>query len=414
MTKKASKLFNNNIFWAIISLIAALVIWVYMTGTQEETIDVQLSGVQVTILGEDELQATRGYVVTDVSVQTVDVTIQGTRLNIGRLGASDVRAVIDVSHLTNVGNYTQSYSLTYPDSVDSSEVRVVRSSPSSVSFQVTRMDDKSVPVDVVFTGGVAEGYMLGDIEYEPQTVRVSGPASVLDTIDRAYAEVALEDMDATRTVDTPYILFDAEGNEISKEGLEFDFDTVSVTIPISKVKTVPIYVTVIEGAGATRVNTDIELDVDEITIAGDASIIDAINRIEVGPVDLTDFALTYEDTLDVVLPNEVENISGVEEVNVSIEINGLAIREFTVSDISFSGLPEGYTAELVTHALTVRIRGTQEVLDTLKSGNISAVADLSNTTATGTMDTSNVRIIVDGALNAGAVGTYRLTFNISR
>ena len=45
MTKKASKLFNNNIFWAIISLIAALVIWVYMTGTQEETIDVQLSGV---------------------------------------------------------------------------------------------------------------------------------------------------------------------------------------------------------------------------------------------------------------------------------------------------------------------------------------------------------------------------------
>ena len=351
---------------------------------------------------------------TDVSVQTVDVTIQGTRLNIGRLGASDVRAVIDVSHLTNVGNYTQSYSLTYPDSVDSSEVRVVRSSPSSVSFQVTRMDDKSVPVDVVFTGGVAEGYMLGDIEYEPQTVRVSGPASVLDTIDRAYAEVALEDMDATRTVDTPYILFDAEGNEISKEGLEFDFDTVSVTIPISKVKTVPIYVTVIEGAGATRVNTDIELDVDEITIAGDASIIDAINRIEVGPVDLTDFALTYEDTLDVVLPNEVENISGVEEVNVSIEINGLAIREFTVSDISFSGLPEGYTAELVTHALTVRIRGTQEVLDTLKSGNISAVADLSNTTATGTMDTSNVRIIVDGALNAGAVGTYRLTFNISR
>ena len=412
--KKVSKLFNNNIFWAVISLVAALAIWLYMTATQEEEIDVTLSGVQVVFAGEEDLQATRGLVITDVSTRTVDVTVRGTRLNIGSLAASDVQAVIDVSRFNSTSNSTQSYNLVYPDGVDASAVRVVRSSPSTISFQVTRMDDKIVPVDAAFTGSVAEGYMLGDIEYEPRSITVSGPQSVLETIDRVYVEVELMDLDATRTVEAPFTLRDADGNEIAKDGLEFDFDTVTVTIPISKVKDVPIYVNLIEGAGATRENTSIKLNESSITIAGDAATVDGINRIEVGPVDLTSFELTYEGTLDVVLPNGMENISGIEEVDVSLEVTGLAVRDFTVTNISDTGLPEGYSAELVTHSLTVRIRGPQDALANLNSSNIRAVADLSNTTASGTMDIPNVQIVIDGALNCGAVGTYRLTYNISR
>ena len=412
--KKVSKLFNNNIFWAVISLVAALAIWLYMTATQEEEIDVTLSGVQVVFAGEEDLQATRGLVITDVSTRTVDVTVRGTRLNIGSLAASDVQAVIDVSRFNSTSNSTQSYNLVYPDGVDASAVRVVRSSPSTISFQVTRMDDKIVPVDAAFTGSVAEGYMLGDIEYEPRSITVSGPQSVLETIDRVYVEVELTDLDAPRTVEAPFSLRDSDGNEIAKDGLEFDFDTVTVTIPISKVKDVPIYVNLIDGAGATRENTSIKLSESSITIAGDAATVDGINRIEVGPVDLTSFELTYEGTLDVVLPNGVENISGIEEVDVSLEVTGLAVRDFTVTNISDTGLPEGYSAELVTHSLTVRIRGPQDALANLNSSNIRAVADLSNTTASGTMDIPNVQIVIDGALNCGAVGTYRLTYNISR
>ena len=112
---------------------------------------------------------------------------------------------------------------------------------------------------------------------------------------------------------------------------------------------------------------------------------------------------------------DVENVSGIETVHVEVEINGLEVRSFTVTNIDYTGLPEQYTAELVTHSLTVRIRGTRENLDRLNdpTTSIRAVADLSGTTATGTMETPNVDIRVDGVLNTGAVGTYRLTFNIS-
>ena len=413
--KRANKLFDSNIFWAVVSLLAALCIWVYMTDTQEEPISVTLSGVEVVFEGEDVLQSQRGLVITDVSAETVDVTISGTRINIGRLSSEDVKAVIDVSRASSTSNYNMGYTLRFPSGVDSDAVRLERSSPSTISFQVPRMDERQFPVVAAFKGSVADGYVLGDIEYEPATISVRGPQSVLDSIEDVYAEVTLQDVNSTRTVESGFILRDADGNEISKEGLEFDFDTISVTIPISQMKTVPIYVTYIEGSGATRENTSATLDVKEITIAGDAASVDGINRIEVGPIDLTDFELTAEYDLPIVLPNDVENVSGIETVHVEVEINGLEVRSFTVTNIDYTGLPEQYTAELVTHSLTVRIRGTRENLDRLNdpTTSIRAVADLSGTTATGTMETPNVDIRVDGVLNTGAVGTYRLTFNIS-
>ena len=190
MTKKrASKLFNNNIFWAIISLLAALCIWVYTTGTQQELIEVDLKDVEVVFTGEDALQAQRGLVVTDASTQTVDVTISGTRLNIGRLDASDVQAVVDVSRYTSAGSYNVTYTLTYPSNVDANAVSIVQSSVSTISFQVTRVDTVTVPVEAAFTGSVAEGYLLGDLEYEPTSIQVSGPQNVIENIDHVYAEV---------------------------------------------------------------------------------------------------------------------------------------------------------------------------------------------------------------------------------
>ncbi len=418
MTKKrVSKLFNNNIFWAIISLLTALCIWVYMTGTQQEVIEVNLNGVEVVFNGEDTLQSQRGLVITDVSDQTVDVTISGTRLNISSLSASDVKAVIDVTGYSRATSVSTSYTLVYPDRVDASAVSIVSASTRNISFQLTQMDSEDVPVEVSFTGSVADGYLLGDIEYEPGTIQVNGPRSVLDTIDHAYAEISLTDLSETRTVDSAFVLFDADGNEIDQRGLEFNVSTISVTIPVSVIKTVPIVPTFTEGAGATSANTRYTLDVSEITLAGDASVMDGINKIDVGPIDLTSFELTSEFDLRVVLPNDVENISGIERVKVTVEITGLEVRDYTITNIDYTGLPENYSAELVTHSLTVTLRGSSENLDRISSNNttinLRAVADLSKTTATGTMDTSNVEIFVDGVTNVGAVGTYRLTFNIT-
>lgn len=412
--KKTSKLFDNKIFWAVVSLLAALFIWVYITGTQEEHIEKSLSNVEVVFIGEDTLQASRGYVINNISADTVSVKISGTRRNIGSLSASDVKATIDVSLMSTTGTITQYYTLTYPDSVDADAVSIVSSTPSVISFNVTRMSTKQVPVEVKFEGSTAEGYIAGAVEYEPKTVTISGPESQLEEIDHVYAEMGGDELTMTRTADVSFVLMDKNGSQLETDGLEFDTNTISVTIPISMVKEIPLYVQLSYGAGATEENTFIKIEPDTITISGDTSVVSGINRIDIATIDLTDFALTLQDSYPIPLPNDVENVTGVTEAEVSIEIQGVSTKQLTVTNFSYSGLPDGYyVEEIMTKSLEVKVRGAQDVLEQIQPSNLRAVADLSDISQTGIMYVP-VRVVLDGFTDAGAVGEYLIAIRIRR
>lgn len=410
--KKKNKLLDSKVFWAVISLIASLFIWVYITGTQEEIISQSFNNVEVMLIGEDTLQATRGYVVTNVSAETVSVKISGTRGNIGTLSASDVKAVIDVSLISSTGTLTQYYTLTYPDNVNEDAVSLVSSNPQTISFDVTKMSSKSVPVEAKFVGSTAENYIAGEVEFEPKTIKVSGPESMLEKIDHIYAEMGGDDLTMTRTAEIPIVLIDKDGNTMESEGLEFDVPTVTVTIPISMMKEVPLYVQCVYGAGATEENTVISIEPNKIMISGDTEIVSGINRIDLATIDLTDFSLTHQDTYLIPLPNGVENVTGVAQADVKIEITGVDTKVFTVTNISTRNLPSGYTLEeITTQSLEVRIRAPQDVLDQLQPSNLSAVADLSDITQSGDMFVP-VRIVVDGFTDAGAVGEYNIGIKV--
>lgn len=410
--KKKNKLLDSKVFWAVISLIASLFIWVYITGTQEEIITQSFNNVEVMLIGEDTLQATRGYVVTNVSAETVSVKISGTRGNIGTLSASDVKAVIDVSLISSTGTLTQYYTLTYPDNVNEDAVSLVSSNPQTISFDVTKMSSKSVPVEAKFVGSTAENYIAGEVEFEPKTIKVSGPESMLEKIDHIYAEMGGDDLTMTRTAEIPVVLIDKDGNTMESEGLEFDVPTVTVTIPISMMKEVPLYVQCVYGSGATEENTVISIEPNKIMISGDTEIVSGINRIDLATIDLTDFSLTHQDTYLIPLPNGVENVTGVAQADVKIEITGVDTKVFTVTNISTRNLPSGYTLEeITTQSLEVRIRAPQDVLDQLQPSNLSAVADLSDITQSGDMFVP-VRIVVDGFTDAGAVGEYNIGIKV--
>ena len=412
--KKKSKLFENKIFWAVVSLLAALFIWVYVTGTQEEPIELSFNNVEVVFTGEDTLQASRGYVINNISTETVSVKISGTRRNIGSLSASDIKATIDVSLISQTGTITQYYTLTYPDGVDADAVSIVSSNPSVISFNVTRMSTKQVPVEVQFKGSTAEGYIAGEVEYEPKTITISGPESELEQIDHVYAEIGGDELTMTRTADVPFVLMDKSGNELSSYGFEFDVSTINVTIPISMMKEVSLYVQCIYGAGATEENTSIEIEPSTLTISGDTSVVSGINRIDIATIDLTDFALTLQDTYAIPLQNGVENVSGVTKAEVTIEIQGVSTKQFTVTNFNYTGLPDGYyVEEIITQNLEVKVRGAQDVLDQIQSSNLRAVADLSEVTQTGIMYVP-VKVELDGFTNAGAVGEYMIAIRIRR
>lgn len=404
---------ESNAFWMIVSLIAASLLWLYVTTTEGVEIEKTLTGVKIEFVGADTMRTSNDLIVTEQDISTVNLTLSGTRRAIGNLTSSNVTATVNLSNVTTDGRYSVSYDISYPAGTNSSDIKIVRSSAEVVNFYVDRLERKTVEVTGSFTGNTADGYIAAEsMVFDPLVVTISGPRTVIEEVDHAYVSITREDVDRTLSYSTTYSLVDADGNTIDSSDIVRETEEVTVTLNVLSTKEVPLDVTIVDGGGATRdENTHIEIEPSSIMLAGDASAIDSTTKLILGTINLSTFASEYTATYTIIPPNGTEIMTGVTEATVTVTITGLATKTFSVNpdNISCINIPEGYTAENITQALNVTVRAPQDVLDEISDANLRAVADLSDLGSNPSgVFTPTVEIKIDGFPEAGCVGEYKI------
>ena len=415
-TNVMTKLYNSKVFWLIISLLASMSLWIYVTGQETEEYKQTFRGVRVELIGEDILLNSRNMVITDLSTSTVTVEVSGPRRVVGRWSSGDLVAQIDVSKLTQSAFTSLQYTVKFPDGTDTSGVKTNSRSPETINFMVSPQTKKVVPVVGSFEGRVAEGFTAEPPEFDPSTITVYGPETYLKNISRAWVEFGSQEISSTYSVDAGFRLLDENDEECSTTGLNFSNDTVKATLRVLEVKEIPLTVDLIGGAGASSANTMVTIEPDSITLAGDTAVLSGLNRISLATIDLTDFASTFSDTYFVKFDDGLKNLSGTTEANVTIEIVGLETRDFSVSreNMSCINVTDGYNAQVLSDSLVVKLRGTEEQLQEVRSENIRAVADLKDyNTSTGQFMPA-VRISVDGFTDVGAIGDYTISIELRK
>lgn len=413
-TSTMKKLYDSRAFWMIVSLLASLAIWVYVTSMQSTEFSQTFYGVEVELVGESTLRETKNMVITDLDTSTVTVRIKGPRRIVAGLDPSDLKACVDVSKLSRSAYTTQQYYISYPDGTDTTNINDSNKSPSTISFMVSPLNTKTVQVRGSFDGSLAEGYTAETPVFEPATITVSGADANLKDVSYAWVTFGKENVDSTYKVETGFTLMNENGEECSTVGLTCSEDVVTATLPLLLVKEVPLSVDIIEGAGATKANTKIKVEPDSITLAGDSAVLTGMNKIVLDTIDLTDFEKTFSQTYTIPIDNDMNNLTGVTEAKVTVEIVGLETRVFKVKNISCTNVTEGYEADIISESIDVIIRGTPEQLDQLKGDNIRAVADLTDYKESTGQFMPNVRIVVDGSTDVGAVGQNTISIEIRK
>lgn len=414
--KNLRKLYDNRVFWMVISLLASLTIWVYVTSGETEDFKSTFRNVRIEIVGEDTLRSSRNLIVTDLNTNTITVEITGPRRVVAPLDSEDLVAQVDVSKLTRAAYTTLKYDIVYPSSVDERYITEEKKTPEYVNFTVSQLITKPIQVRGGFEGRSAEGFTAETPVFNPSTVSVTGPEAYIKDIDHADVTFGQNVVaDSTYSVDATYTLVDKNGDPVSTEYLTLSPDTVEATLPILLVKNVTLGVDLIEGAGATKANTKVSVEPSFITLAGDSSILGGFNRIILGTVVLTDFSSTFTETYPITIDNELRNVTGVSEAKVTIEVVGLETRSYRVTNLSYVGAAEGTSVELLTESLdNVVIRGTAEQLDQIKAENIRAVADLADIKDSTGSYMPTAKIYVDGVTDVGAVGQYVISVEIRK
>ena len=417
MNKKSPmrKLHDSRIFWLVVSLLASFATWIYVTsGESTETRQV-FRNVPVEITGEDALLRARDMVITDVSASTVNVEVLGPRRIVGVLKSSDLVARVDVSKLTVAGETAVRYEVVYPAGTDTRDITEVSMSPETVSFMVSKMATNTVPVRGGFEGTLEQGYIAETPVFEPSTITLSGPEVYIKDV--AYAWVTFGNditISSSYSVETSYTLMDQSGNPCPTENLSFAPETVIASLPILESKEISLGVDLIEGSGATSANTKVTVEPATITLAGDSGILDGINRIILGTVDLTDFSVSTSEVYTIPINNALTNLTGVKEATVTVEVKGLETRTFEVKNISYINAAEGAEVEVLSNSIDVLLRGTPEQMAQLKSENIRAVADLTDFKDSTGAYMPAVRIYVDGFTDVGPIGSYTISLEIKK
>ena len=375
--KTIKKIASSRALYIVLACILSVILWLYVASYANTDMEAELTGLEINYVGGDDILRDRKLLVTEKDQQSVSLTILGKRNVVSAIKKDEVEVSVDLTDIRSTGVYEKVYTVTFPDSVKEDAVLIVKRSPEYVTVNIDNLITKPVEVRGDFEGSVQDGYMQEPIVYEPATIMVSGPEEVVSHIACARVVLDRENLNRTVTGSVSYTLLDYEDKPVDTRELSMDVEEVKYTIPIDMVKDIVLTVDRIEGGGAKATNAVVEVKPNVLTVTGDAELIQGINQITLGAIDLAAFEQTYTVTYPIPLPNGAENLSGDKEAIVTVNIRGLAARHILTTKISFTNVSEGYVANPITQYKEVVIRGPEDIIYMVAPDNVQLVADLS-------------------------------------
>lgn len=414
--KTISKIYDSKIFWIIVSMIFSLIIWSYVSNIDGSFMEKTFSGIEVRFEGEKELLSEKSLAITYVETSSVAVRIRGSRTNISKLNGSDIKAVVDVSNISKPNDMAWTYEIVLPDYINKSDITIISRNPDTIQFTVVKYGSKTIPVKGSFEGKIEDGCVAEELVFSPDTLKIEGPEDILDTIDHAWVTFGKnEKIDAAYTVDTEYSLVDADGKPVPTDDINIPTRTISATQPILKTKELPLEVNLIAGGGVTAADCVVTIEPKSISVAADSRIIDNMDNIVLGNIDLASFQSSYEQTYTVSLDEKIENITGVNEAKVTVEIPGVKVRTLTAANISCKNCSSGYSATINSESVDVTLRSKDEsALSAIKPDDITVVVDLADYGTTTGQVRANADVYVSGHENIGAIGEVKVVLTIEK
>ena len=414
---------KNKILRFLLAVVISLGIWMYVVMVVSPESETVIRGIPVMLDGENTLAARDLIIVSNKSF-TADLKLFGNRVDLNKLTASNVTITADLSKIVEPGEHQVRYTITYPGVVQSGNIDALERDPQFITVVVAERAWKEVPVKVDYGNtSVPEGYGvdLQNMSLDYTSIIVTGPKETLEHVHYAKINVDLTNQVSTIVGSFQPILCDTQGRPLSEneeipyaDKLSTNVNAIKVTIDVYKIKEVPLVVEVIDGGGLTVQDIELKQSMQTIMVSGSDALLQNLERIVVGKIRLAELLENSMLEFDIVMPNGVNNVTGVQDLTVEVTLlQQLEIREFKLTTFQKENVP-GRVVEMKTQSLTVKIRGTKAALDALSVEDIIAEVDVSNVANMPNKTTATLKVTIrlpDGS-TAGAVGEYAVVVEI--
>lgn len=394
----------ENLGLKIVALFFAAVLWLVVVNV-DDPVDTQVfRNISVNVTNTEVISSKgKTYQVLN-NTQIVSVTVEAKRSVLAKIKNEDIVATADFNEmeLSSLVPIKVTVSGRENDSITAT------ANPHNLQVNVEDQDSNAFPLTVSTTGTLRDGYVLGELTTNPETITIGGAESLVKSISKAVARINISGMSESDTVAADLILYDAEGNVIDQTRLSNNLGDkgLSVNVEILETKNVPISSSISGIPAHGYVYNGMTIEPQTITVCGTKEDLEDFEEISIpaSAIDVAGLTEKKEFVVDIskYLP---ENISLVDETNsnivvtVLIESSGTKTIEFPVEGITVSNLAEDLQLEYVTtRKLELQFQGSQDILDKLDVKN-AVFLDLKNYTETGEFEVPvTVEIQTDATL----------------
>ena len=290
-----------------------------------------------------------------------------------RLLSSDFTASIDLSGI-QPGSGPQRVQVQV-HSVDD-RIRIVGVTPDHVTVDLDILDRKTVSV-MVEHAPAPEGLELGDVVAEPNIVEVFGPASVIDGVVAARANVIIQESGIDVDQDIELVPVDELGEAVALVNVEPR--TSHVTIPVFsdlETRTLPVNPVVTGDPAAGFEIASITVDPPAVLVEGDADQLAELVRLDTDQIPMTGVSSDRTVTVGLNLPTGVLAV-GDEQVSVAITLRPVTATRTFSAGMRLIGAGRGLEYDVDADRILVTIGGSIADLDRLTGSAVVVDLDVS-------------------------------------
>lgn len=368
-----SKLLKNNLSLKIISVIVAIILWLYAVSELNPETTKAINDIPVEIINMDALNE-RNLTLAEDPEDSITVRIRGLANDVRKVNISNLKAVLDLNEIDWTG--TQSVALDI-EGLLPREVKLDRIP--EIPVTINKITRKLVPVVVEWTGEGEDGYRIHEPVVEPRNITIYGAESLVDSVVQGVVQLNLDKDVGTIEQSILIKLMDAAGNIVESNYLDMRQSSALVTLPIYPIKAMAVRANVTGEPAEGFVVENISVNPALIEVNGYTSIIERLSSLSTEMVDIRGAVDDVQTTVDVILENGIYLEPGQSsEVRVTVSISETTINtRLTVEEIEIQNIPDGYGATVDDVSTAIQLRGPYTVINDITAQDLAPAVDLS-------------------------------------
>ena len=294
----------------VISVLVSIIIWIYVVYFQNPQYETWIKGVPVTRSNMSTDFSSGKLKILESNSDTVNIKVKGTRRTVAKLNNANIKVTADMISVTKDGSYTLGTNVVFPVS----GITIVQKEPYNYEIAVDKVATSKLKIEVKKTGTLKSGYEIDTESITPESVSITAPQSILNTVSKAAVTVDISGKSSDIKGNYLIEFYNASGEKIVNPNISKSVEFAEGYFSLTMTKEVeivpqPSNAEAIENAGLS-VNIN---GAKTVKIKGKSNIISQIDKIYTKPFSFASISEGAARTAELDIPENVSLADGAKK-----------------------------------------------------------------------------------------------------